>query len=55
MDIRTVSDADKLAYINRIKEFFAEIRDTLNKLEKDIENKNLSLLITRNEKKMNKK
>lgn len=43
MDIREVSEEDKIAYINRIKAFFAEIRNTLSILETDIENKDLEI------------
>lgn len=43
MDIRSVSEEDKMAYINRIKAFFGEIRNTLNTLEADIENKDLEI------------
>lgn len=43
MDIRNVSDAEKVEFITKTKEFFNHIRSVLITLETDIENKDLMI------------
>ena len=41
MDIRTVSDEEKMIYIGKAKDYFSQIRAMLNTLEMDIESEDL--------------